>query len=169
MYCVNHPTVETLVTCSACGNPICPDCMVQTPVSAKCPACARMPKAALVRLKPDRIALTGIIGLVAAAAGGYVFGLFVSALSFFAIIIAFMLGAAVGEAVSRASGRFHGREIAAWAAGCAALGILFPLFLWGVSAYGLTGPTITYVIAFGGVWKLIWMAAAAYGAWQRNA
>ncbi len=169
VYCINHPAVETLVTCSSCGVPICPDCMVETPVAAKCPACARMPRSALVRLKPDRLAMTVIIGLVAAAIGGYLFGLFVSALSFFAIIIAFGLGAGVGEAVSRASGRFHDFRLAAWASACAVLAILFPFFLQGFADYGLSSPTVNYVIAFGGVWKLLWMAAAAYGAWQRNA
>ncbi len=169
MYCVNHPSVETLVTCSACGAPICPDCMVETPVAAKCPNCAKMPRSSLVRLKPDRLVLTVIIGLAAAAIGGFMFGLFVSALSFFAIIIAFGLGAGVGEAVSRASGRFRDLRLAAWASACAALGILFPFFLKGFAVYGLSSPTVDYVIAIGGVWKLLWMAAAAYGAWQRNA
>ncbi len=157
------------MTCSACGDPICPDCMVQTPVAAKCPRCARMPRAALVRLKRDRLALSVIIGLAAAVIGGYLFGLFVSALSFFAIIIAFGLGAGVGEAVSRASGRFHDSRLAAWAAGCAVLGVLFPFFLRGFAAYGLSSPTVDYVVAVDGIWKLLWMAAAAYGAWQRNA
>ena len=169
MYCVNHPSVETLVTCSACGDPICPDCMVQTPVAAKCSRCAKVPKSALVRLKPDRLALTIISGLVAAVIGGYLFGVIVSAISFFAVIIAFGLGAGVGEAVSRASGRFRGTQVAAWAAACAALGIVFPFFLRAYGLHGLTAPTIDYVIAVGGIWKLFWMAAAAYGAWQRNA
>ena len=172
MYCVNHPSVETLVTCSACGDPICPDCMVHTPVSAKCPRCARMPKTAQVRIQPERMVLVAAAGLGAAAVGGYVFGLLVTSVSlfaFFALIAAFALGAGVGEAVSRASGRFHDARLAGWAAGCAALGIVFPFFLTGSNAFGLTSATIDYVVSVGGIWKLLWMAAAAYGAWQRNA
>ncbi len=146
--------------------------MVHTPVSAKCPRCARMPKAALVRIKPDRLVKMVAAGLGAGAVGGYVFGLLVTSLSlfaFFAIMIAFGLGAGVGEAVSRASGRFHGTQVAGWAAACAAFGIVFPFFLTGFNAFGLTAATIDYVISVGGIWKLLWMAAAAYGAWQRNA
>jgi membrane associated rhomboid family serine protease len=39
--CYRHPTRETGVNCSACGRPICPDCMTPTPVGMRCPECAR--------------------------------------------------------------------------------------------------------------------------------
>jgi membrane associated rhomboid family serine protease len=37
MYCYRHPDRETRVTCSECGRPICPDCMVFAPVGIRCP------------------------------------------------------------------------------------------------------------------------------------
>ncbi|MGH2907902.1 MAG: rhomboid family intramembrane serine protease [Solirubrobacteraceae bacterium] len=39
--CYRHPNRETGVACSACGRPICPDCMTPTPVGMRCPECAR--------------------------------------------------------------------------------------------------------------------------------
>src|SRR3954447_4685089 len=39
--CYRHPNRETGVSCSNCGNPICPDCMTPTPVGMRCPNCAR--------------------------------------------------------------------------------------------------------------------------------
>jgi membrane associated rhomboid family serine protease len=39
--CYRHPSHETGVSCSACGRPICPDCMTPTPVGMRCPECAR--------------------------------------------------------------------------------------------------------------------------------
>lgn len=39
--CYRHPSRETGVSCSNCGNPICPDCMTATPVGMRCPDCAR--------------------------------------------------------------------------------------------------------------------------------
>lgn len=39
--CYRHPNRETLVSCSNCGRPICPDCMTPTPVGMRCPECAR--------------------------------------------------------------------------------------------------------------------------------
>lgn len=38
--CYRHPNVETGVSCSSCGRPICPDCMTPTPVGMRCPECA---------------------------------------------------------------------------------------------------------------------------------
>lgn len=38
--CYRHPSRETGVSCSNCGNPICPDCMTSTPVGMRCPDCA---------------------------------------------------------------------------------------------------------------------------------
>jgi membrane associated rhomboid family serine protease len=39
--CYRHPSRETGVSCSNCGNPICTDCMTPTPVGMRCPNCAR--------------------------------------------------------------------------------------------------------------------------------
>jgi membrane associated rhomboid family serine protease len=39
--CYRHPDRETGVSCSNCGNPICPDCMTATPVGMRCPECSR--------------------------------------------------------------------------------------------------------------------------------
>jgi len=39
--CYRHSNRETGVSCSNCGNPICPDCMTPTPVGMRCPECAR--------------------------------------------------------------------------------------------------------------------------------
>lgn len=38
--CYRHKSVETAVSCSECGRPICPDCMVFAPVGIHCPECS---------------------------------------------------------------------------------------------------------------------------------
>jgi hypothetical protein len=115
--CANHPSVETLVSCSNCGKPICPDCMVHAPVGVKCRDCARMPRSALVRLKPEKavraiaatIGAALLIGVALAALNGTSFG-------FLGFLIAFGVGAAMAEIVTRTSGYYHGRESGAIAA-----------------------------------------------------
>jgi membrane associated rhomboid family serine protease len=37
MRCYRHPDRETAVSCSECGRPICPECMVFAPVGIRCP------------------------------------------------------------------------------------------------------------------------------------
>jgi membrane associated rhomboid family serine protease len=39
--CYRHPGRETNVSCSMCARPICPDCMISTPVGMRCPECAK--------------------------------------------------------------------------------------------------------------------------------
>jgi hypothetical protein len=84
--------------------------MVDTPVGFKCPECARQPRSAIVRLRPDRAARA--IG--AAFAGGLLMGLGIVLLQgvglFFALIVGWLIGVGMGELVLWASGRYRGRE-----------------------------------------------------------
>lgn len=70
--CYRHPRVETAVSCSECGRPICPDCMVFGPVGIRCPECAGVPTGAKKTVKrvraagdraPATIVTTILIGL----------------------------------------------------------------------------------------------------------
>ena len=40
-HCAFHPDRETGLSCSACGTPICGECVRPTPVGQRCPNCAR--------------------------------------------------------------------------------------------------------------------------------
>ena len=42
MRCAAHPQTETYLSCGKCGKPICPACLVQTPVGARCKKCANV-------------------------------------------------------------------------------------------------------------------------------
>src|SRR3954467_6011090 len=63
--CYRHPNRETGVSCSNCGNPICPDCMTPTTVGMRCPNCARQrtPTRTLQSLAVDPIATYVLIAL----------------------------------------------------------------------------------------------------------
>jgi hypothetical protein len=119
--CANHPKVETLVSCSNCGKPICPDCMVPAPVGIKCRECARMPRSARVRLRPDRavravavaLGAGSVMGVVLAFAGGFGVG-------FFTFILAYGVGLLAGRATLWGAGYFRGPTTAWIAAGGAA-------------------------------------------------
>jgi hypothetical protein len=91
--------------------------MVYTPVGIKCPDCARLPRSALVRLKPDRAARA----IAAAFFAGLAMGLGILILQgfglFFALILGWLIGIGMGELVLWASGRYRGRETALIAVG----------------------------------------------------
>jgi membrane associated rhomboid family serine protease len=62
--CYRHPKRETGVSCSSCGRPICPDCMVYVAVGIKCPECAGQPsgaRAAARRVQRTAGASTGAL------------------------------------------------------------------------------------------------------------
>ena len=63
--CYRHPNRETGVSCSNCGNPICPDCMTSTPVGMRCPDCAgqRQRVQTMRSLHVDPIATYVLIGI----------------------------------------------------------------------------------------------------------
>jgi membrane associated rhomboid family serine protease len=63
--CYRHPNRETGVSCSNCGNPICPDCMTATPVGMRCPDCSRQrtPVRTLRNIYADPTATYVLIGI----------------------------------------------------------------------------------------------------------
>src|SRR6266540_3873421 len=99
--CVNHPGVETRLTCSSCGNPICPRCMVTTAVGQKCGDCARQPRSAKGAPPPALVARAFGAGYVVAAVGAAVW-LFVP---FLGLILAAVLGIVIAGAVRWAARR----------------------------------------------------------------
>jgi hypothetical protein len=143
--------------------------MVFTAVGAKCPECARMPRSARVTIRPGRLALTIVAGVFSIAAGNYLFTLAISFIGFFSIIFAFGIGYGTGELVSWASGRHHSPWLAAWAAACAGTAVAFTFLIPSIPTNGLTLETFSSTLLLGGIWKPLWIAAAAFGAWRRNA
>jgi uncharacterized paraquat-inducible protein A len=112
--CVNHPKVETRLTCSSCGDPICARCMVTTVVGQKCPRCARQSARARGAPEVPLVARAFGAGLVVAFAGGFV----LVKVGLVGLLLAALLGFVVGEVVRRAAKRrvHTGFAIAATAA-----------------------------------------------------
>ena len=103
--------------------------MVYSPVGIKCPECARLPRSARARMRPDRLARA----LAAAVFGGAAMGFGILILQglglFFALILGYLVGIGMGELVLAASGRWRGRETGWIAIGGALWAYLFPYLL----------------------------------------
>jgi hypothetical protein len=114
MKCAYHPDVETNLSCGKCGKPICPKCMVPTPVGARCPDCAKTTRLPTFRLSSKHYLIAAGTALGMAIATGLVWGMLRGVLPyiFVNLIVAGGVGFAVGEVVSRAVNRKRGKWLA---------------------------------------------------------
>jgi hypothetical protein len=137
--------------------------MVYTPVGIKCPDCARLPRSAVVRLKPQRAART----IAAVAAGGLVLGLGILLLQaavglFFTLILGYLIGIAMSEIALWGSGRYRSRTTAAIAVGGAIWTYVVPYVLF----YGVNLGDVAR--SSGLAWVVIGAAIACYVAYTRT-
>ncbi len=107
MKCAIHPDVETDLRCGKCLQPICPKCMVQTPVGARCPKCAALKKLPVYEISTIFYVRSIAAGLATAAVVGGIWP-FVPLGGFFLFFIALAVGYVIGEAVSLAANRKRG-------------------------------------------------------------
>ena len=113
--CKRHSSVETNLYCNKCGDPICPRCMVETPVGARCPACAKLKRVPTYQLSGKYYLRGGLAAAGMAVAGGLIWLLirmFVPYSGFFNFIIAGVLGYGIGEGISLATNRKAGIPLA---------------------------------------------------------
>lgn len=144
--CVNHRDVETRLSCSSCGDPICTKCMRQSPVGQKCPRCARTPRSARARGKPVHYVRAVGGGAALALVGGFVLRQALGAIGFGAIMLPALLGFGVGKVVAWGASRQSQQPFPAIAIGLAVLGAVVaggglgilnrPFAMLGVAAAG---------------------------------
>ena len=156
MRCARHPDVETALRCGKCGKPICPRCMVQTPVGARCPDCARLYKLPTYRISGGYYLRAAGTALAMAVVIGVVWGIIESFLPirFFTLIIGAGIGYAIGEVVSLSVNRKRGT----WLAVIGSLGV--------VISYGVTYAVNLFrfgFVSFGGFEVLFTLGAIAIG------
>ncbi|MYA53736.1 MAG: hypothetical protein F4X89_09695, partial [Dehalococcoidia bacterium] len=139
--CARHAGVETALRCSRCESPICPSCLIQSPVGARCPDCARVVRAPMYVLSGQTMLRAGL----AAVVGGVVMGLLwrLILLPFTAGFFSLLVGVALGYAFTRllefATGGKRGPGMVGFAVSGIVLawGVLValggaPYALWGV-------------------------------------
>ena len=122
MQCATHPSVETELTCGRCDKPICPRCLVITPVGARCRDCSGLRRLPTYQLGTAFV-LRGLgaalaVGAATGALWGFLFPLRVGA--FLGLFLGLGLGYAIGESVSWATNRKRGPVLQ----GIAVVGVL---------------------------------------------
>ena len=168
--CANHPDRETLVHCSSCGKPICPDCMVYSPVGVKCRQCAKLPRSALVTLRGRRLAVTIAAAVGAGTVIGFAYYFLLGLVNFFflAFFVAAGMGYVVAEGVLRASRYYRGKETAWIAVGGTLWAFFFPLAASAVIRWGVGWNAMVFAFAGKGIINWVVMLVACWIAYQRN-
>ena len=139
MKCAAHPRVETNLRCGKCGKPICPKCMVQTLVGARCPECARLYKLPTYRVSTAYYLRAAGTALGMAIVCGVIWGVVNLFLPFFFLnlLLGAGVGYAIGEVVGLAVNRKRGRGLAAVAGVGVAISYLVSILLFFSLPFGL--------------------------------
>ncbi|MDO8673525.1 MAG: hypothetical protein Q7O66_19120, partial [Dehalococcoidia bacterium] len=103
MKCAEHPKVDTNLRCGKCDKPICPKCLVYTPVGARCKDCARLKRLPVFEVSACQYALAAILGASLALGTGVVWAFL--AIPFVAAFIPLAVGYLTGEVISRSVNR----------------------------------------------------------------
>ena len=99
--CANHPSRETALRCGKCGKPICTRCVVQTPVGGRCRECAQLRRLPQYEVGGWQALAAVTTGFVTSVLAWYV----ISFIPYLRFILSFLVGAAVGEVMSRLARR----------------------------------------------------------------
>lgn len=155
--CAQHPDVETDLACGKCGTLICPRCLVQTPVGARCRPCAQLRRLPMYTLSPASLVRVGGVAVALGIAVGLAWGLLLPfGFGFFALFLGLFAGYGMAAVLDRAGGRKRGPTVQ----GAAVAGIIVAYL---VRNLVLTGAPIVP----NDLWGLLFVAAAAVVAWNQ--
>ncbi len=156
-HCAQHPDVETELACGRCGTLICPRCLVQTPVGARCRACARLRRPPMYTLGPLAIArvagVAAVIGVVVGAAWGM---LLPAGFGFFALFLGIFAGYGMARAMEWAGGRKRGPFVQ----GAGVAGIVLTYFVHNLVVAG------DFILP-NDLWGLLFVGVASVVAWNQ--
>ena len=141
MRCAIHPEIETNLRCAKCGKPICPKCLVETPVGAKCQDCAGLSKLPTYHVSTKYYLRAVVAGLVIAIICGLVWSVVMGFVPFFYLNLLLAPGAGyvIGEVVSLSVNRKRGTGLAVVAGIAMVISYLTSILSpWGLS-FGLLG------------------------------
>ena len=145
MKCAFHPDIETNLRCGKCGKPICPKCMVQTPVGARCPECAKLYKMPTYQVSINYYLRAVGVGVGIALVCGIIWNVLMGVMPFFYLNLLFAaaVGYATGEVISLSVNRKRGKGLAIIAGVAVAMSYLVSILSpWGVSFSFFSVPSL---------------------------
>jgi hypothetical protein len=147
MRCATHSDVETNLACGKCGKPICPKCLVETPVGARCRECANVRRLPTYSITPVQYLRAVAAGLFVAIAVGIGWAWLRSEVGIlgWSLLLGLILGSsvayAIAEIVSRAVNQKRGTPLQVIACTCFVV-------CYVVSWVGLSEDALTFFLSF---------------------
>ena len=136
--CAEHPDVETGLRCGRCETPICPKCMIMTPVGARCETCADVRPSPIFTAGRQEYKSAILTGVGVALATGLVAGLLRGLIPFFGLMVMAAVGYIIGGAISNAANRRSTTGLKVVAAAC----VLLSFGVMGVAGAVLFNPAL---------------------------
>lgn len=150
--CPRDPGTSTALRCSRCETPICPKCLIQTPVGARCRDCARISRSPIYTMNNATMARAAAAAVIGGVLMGliWVFVLRPFSYGFFSIFLGAGLGYAFTRMMEFATGRKRGPAVVGFAiAGIAIAWAMQLLFLpWELALYGLVAVGVACYFAY---------------------
>lgn len=140
--CATHPEVETNLRCGKCGKPICPKCLVQTPVGARCRDCAHLQKLPTFHVTTRYYlrAIGAAVGMAFACGAAWWAISAVMLFIYLNFLLAAGFGYAIGEVIGRSVNRKRGRGLAIIAGASVVLSYVISVFPpWGLGFWWFSG------------------------------
>lgn len=165
-YCATHPNVETGLACGRCGTLICPRCLVQTPVGARCKPCARLRRLPMYDVTPLAVSKAVGASLALGAAMGAVWGVLFPGGIGFLLLLAFFIGPPIGYFFADVLGRVTNRKRGPVMQGIAVGGLVFAWVVKSLVAAAVFETSLARAFQ-GDLFGLILLALACAGAITR--
>jgi hypothetical protein len=151
--CPRDPGVETALRCQQCDAPICPRCLVQSPVGAKCKDCARVMRSPIYQVHGKELVRSVAVALIGGVITGLIWGFVL--LPFTIGFLSIFLGAGLGYAFTRMLEWASGRKRGPVMIGLAVTGIVIA---WSI--------TLLFVPIRVGLYGLVAVGIGVYWAYQ---
>lgn len=103
--CSRHPHIATNLRCSKCSDLICPQCLVHTPVGARCPDCAQLQTLPQFQVSLPHYLRAVLATLGVSLAAGVIWGLFPLSGVFISVGMSLLTGYTISGVVNRMTNR----------------------------------------------------------------
>ena len=149
-YCASHPNTPTNLTCGRCGKPICPQCMVDTPVGYRCKECGQGPRLPTYDVPVSSLARAVGAALLLGIGGGVALAVVQTFIFDGLLYIAAFggYGYVLGEAISKATNHKRGRALQLTAVGGVLLALLVITIITPPNLFDLVGAGAAIYIAY---------------------